>query len=253
MAKYVIDGATLTAIADAIRTKAPLNWGGSPVMPEEIPDAISDVYGEGYADGQADGGGGTPSTVTDLTGTIWKLKSSLVKLPSVNPYYIDFTSNGNTFTAITYTIASLGGYTNIQYGGTDGTYTQVYAGMKSKWVHYNYRLMEISGGTDATNTALIDWLYANGELLSAETAGDLEAIGVLCDWQVTMDSASNATITIVNYHPSYYLHCDVTDTMDGEVYTIVVSPEDSDSYIANGYAGGESIYVMNVRWKASAT
>ena len=82
---------------------------------------------------------------------------------------------------------------------------------------------------------------------------DLEALGVLCDWQITTNSDSVPIITIINYHPSYYLHCDIESTMDGELYHIVIAPDDSDSYTdIYTLTYGEQIDIMNVRWKASA-
>lgn len=53
MAKYVIDGATLTAIADAIRDYA--SELGT-MTPSAMVGAIDVVYEKGYADGQADSG-----------------------------------------------------------------------------------------------------------------------------------------------------------------------------------------------------
>lgn len=52
---YLIKGETLTAIADAIRTNAPDNYGGYVIIPEEMPDCISNVRQEGFDDGYAEG------------------------------------------------------------------------------------------------------------------------------------------------------------------------------------------------------
>lgn len=63
MAKYVIDGATLTAIADAIRRASPYDY--KTITPEEMPQCIGqgvrdpafdDGYERGYEKGKADGG-----------------------------------------------------------------------------------------------------------------------------------------------------------------------------------------------------
>ena len=63
MAKYVIDGATLTAIADAIRRASPRDL--REMAPEEMPDHIEigvgeamydEGYSEGYEEGKAEGG-----------------------------------------------------------------------------------------------------------------------------------------------------------------------------------------------------
>lgn len=56
---YLIKGETLTAIADAIREKAPNNYGGAPVTPEDMyEEAIYNVWQEGrdvgYSEGKSD-------------------------------------------------------------------------------------------------------------------------------------------------------------------------------------------------------
>lgn len=102
--------------------------------------------------------------------------------------------------------------------------------------------------------------YCDRDIVVTATGGgsaeDLEALGVLCDWQVTTDSNSYPTITVVNYHPSYYLHC-VIAGRGWEQYeeNVVVAPNSSYSTFIEGYALSNivPIYIENVRWKASAT
>lgn len=48
MAKYVIDGATLTAIANKIREKAPEAWGDDPITPEYMPSGVECAYDDGW-------------------------------------------------------------------------------------------------------------------------------------------------------------------------------------------------------------
>ena len=100
------------------------------------------------------------------------------------------------------------------------------------------------------------YLVDNDRSISAYQIGadaGLEALGALCDWQVMVDTSSNPAVTIVNYHPTYYLHCDLIHTGDGETYSIVVGPNDSESYLFSDSIIDETVYVENVRWKASAT
>lgn len=108
-------------------------------------------------------------------------------------------------------------------------------------------------------------LYDNGEY--AESAFDisydlgyqdgaensLPALGVLCDWNVVVDSGSQPIVTIINYHPFYYLVCDVyygdLSQTDWCIY-----PDDSDSIHWGDYEpgfgmqGGEGVFIENVRW-----
>lgn len=240
---YLIKGETLTAIADAIRENAPNSWEGYEMFPIEMPDMIADVrregYDEGYEAGKAEGGGGEPSQVTDLTGTVWKLNTKLVKLPSTKPYNIDFTSNGTAFVSIKYTTAAVGSTWNFNYVGTDGTSTLAYSSLRNDWMHYNYRIIEISGGTDATNTALIDWLYANGELLSKGSYDDGFANGQnsilseFADWSLSTTSNS-CTVSITNTHTSLYLHLEfyVMELRSGGEYeaSVVIEPDSSYSW-----------------------
>lgn len=48
MAKYLIDGATLTAIANKIREKAPEAWGDDPITPEYMPSGVECAYDDGW-------------------------------------------------------------------------------------------------------------------------------------------------------------------------------------------------------------
>jgi hypothetical protein len=38
-------------------------------------------------------------------------------------------------------------------------------GTSATWTNENYKTIKITGGTDATNTTLISWLYANATLV----------------------------------------------------------------------------------------
>ena len=155
MAKYLIDGSTLTAIADAIRENSPNSWIGQSIRPEQMPQCIEDCYYDGYDDGYEDG--------------------------------------------------------------------------------------KADGGVD------------------------LEALGALCDWQVATNSDSWPVITIVNYHPSYYLHCAIYDDGGSQMYdpdtdiyfdgvSVVVPPNSSRSVAFDQrFSNSVPLYVESVRWKASAT
>lgn len=102
-------------------------------------------------------------------------------------------------------------------------------------------------------------LKITGTATLGGSSEDLEALGVLCDWQFMTDASSFPIVTIINYHPSYYLHCDIV--FDGETVPFVVSPApDADgtassySWADYGLAFSEAKYidVVNVRWKANA-
>lgn len=92
----------------------------------------------------------------------------------------------------------------------------------------------------------------------------LEALGALCDWSLTLDPNSFPIITIVNHHPSYYLHCDVYDDIGNSVLdyetddpfvdgVITVAPNSYLSLYIDGVPKeGNAVLVENVRWSANA-
>jgi hypothetical protein len=251
---YLIKKETLTSIADVIREMSPNDYPeGTTITPEEMGNtAIYSVYNQGYADGQASSS--EPTKVTDLTGSIWKLSTNIKKAPP-SAYSINFVSNGTNYDKISGSASGMPIQISIKYS-TSGTATTVYSGKVgvATWTHYNYRIIEISGGTDATNTALIDWLYTYGELLSGETAEDLEAIGDLCEWSVVITSEDFFSVSIRNYHPSYYLHCEIRYDEEISSNSIVVPPNSVRSWESGGNAVQDSyVRVTNVRWKRSAT
>lgn len=93
--------------------------------------------------------------ITDLTGTKWVIKET----PNVNLVYdfqLDFISNGTNFE--TFALDA-----DDSYHGYGLFYDSVYAyGLKNTtWQNQAYRIIEITGGTDATNTDLITWLENN--------------------------------------------------------------------------------------------
>ena len=131
---------------------------------EEVQFPISAI--NGLEEALSNASSSASAQVTDLSGSIWKLNS---KVNVQEMYYqIDFVSNGETFDQLIGSFATTGLLTtHMQYSMTGSTATTVYTQFKANgsWNDYNYRIIEISGGRDATNAALIDWLYANGQLL----------------------------------------------------------------------------------------
>lgn len=119
-----------------------------------------------------------PEKVTDLTGTKWLLKSENLTCPPGGSedvtYDIEININENFAAAnrvdklrIQSEAAVIGVTLSITY-----TYNalalepaEVYT-FTNKWVNPVQRIWSIVGGTDTTNSNLINWLYANGDLLT---------------------------------------------------------------------------------------
>ncbi len=90
--------------------------------------------------------------------------------------------------------------------------------------------------------------YAKGQ-----TEG-LEALGALGEWNVVITSEDYYSIAIRNFHPSYYLHCDIVYIGGDGQSNFVVSPNSVRSWESGGsWEYDEYLSVKNVRWKASAT
>jgi hypothetical protein len=75
-------------------------------------------------------------------------------------YNIKFTANGNSYSRIAaYKYANNGGLA-LAYG-----YTPVYQTRTGAWTNTLIREIFISGGADATNTDLIEWLESTSDLI----------------------------------------------------------------------------------------
>ena len=107
--------------------------------------------------------------------------------------------------------------------------------------------------------------YDEGYTHGAAQSGDLEALGALCDWQITTDSDSCPLLTIINHHPSYYLHCtvcdeygadwwdyDTDDYFGWEVYVTVPPDSTKTIYADTPFSEIKPVYIDNVRWSANA-
>jgi|LSQX01.2.fsa_nt_gb uncharacterized repeat protein (TIGR02543 family) len=95
--------------------------------------------------------------ITNLTGTKWEFNNNPGVFNDfgfpVGTFNINFLSNDNNYTSITGSYDFNGDYSYIQYNSTT-----VYNGT---WTNSNYRVIEITGGTDVEDETLIAWLEAN--------------------------------------------------------------------------------------------
>lgn len=90
---------------------------------------------------------------TDLTNTTWVFNNEISTYPSGNTtYYINFTSTNTNYTQLKLNYND--GKKNVFYD-----YDSVFYG--AMWLNDNYKTIEITGGTDSTNTTLIAWLTQN--------------------------------------------------------------------------------------------
>lgn len=93
---------------------------------------------------------------TDLTGTSWVLNNNLSYTSDIR-CFINFTSNSTNFNVFFF----------FKFSGLDVSLdysdTRVYYG---SWNNEAYKTISITGGADATNNTLINWLQNNATLIS---------------------------------------------------------------------------------------
>ena len=99
--------------------------------------------------------------VTDLTNTKWVLNNVLTADQSIeNNFgldgYINFISNN--IESSNFYLFYDGDELQLSYNNVSG---YVYYNYNGGWINQAYRIIEITGGTDATNASLISWLTSN--------------------------------------------------------------------------------------------
>lgn len=96
-------------------------------------------------------------SVANLTGTIWRFNETITPdlIHMRSDADIDFTSNGLSF------VGTFGMAAGYYYFDDIGDETLVYNSSTNTWTNQEYRTIEISGGSYATNQSFIIWLEAN--------------------------------------------------------------------------------------------
>lgn len=198
--------------------------------------------------------------VTDLTNTTWLFNDDyLVDVVQGLNYSINFISNNETFTTIKQGTFRFEGDTTsgLLYNGTP-----VYA---YSWSNFNeaYRIIEITGGTDATNSSLISWLTANAtqitsggsmylgtSTISKMYLGQNEVSKVYLGQDLVYEKqASLPTFTIV--HP-YTAEETTYQFEDGMTWLQWVnSAYNTDSYFV--YPDGTKVYQSDISWITTYT
>jgi len=188
------------------------------------------------------------STITDLTGTIWIL-NDIINDSSSN-FNITFTSNSRTFYILNFeswdddVVYFQNGTNSLKYLWSLSYYVQsagswdtpaVYDGDDDTWkISTNkYKTIEITGGTDVTNTTLISWLETNATQVPPFPiyTFDLSTLNL---------PAGNYTITVKTKVTGY------KDSIDSnsETYSIIPSSWPISTTVTYGsYSGATSIAV----------
>jgi len=100
-----------------------------------------------------------------LIGTTWYFNSSLdfSGVGSADSYNINFTSNSTDYNLLQLTNLS-GIMSGVLYNNSNTdttTYAYMIGAMGNGWYNQAYRTITFTGGLDATNQNLIDWVTAN--------------------------------------------------------------------------------------------
>jgi len=200
--------------------------------------------------------------ITDLTGTTWVLNNENLSLPyNEIDFQINFTSNNKNYVEFNIHEDGEGWLDYVYYDPlyiTDIPYN-LYA--TPQWVSQAYRIIEITGGTDATNTDLITWLQENATQQTASTPTTQIALGrafikqvISADtYYLTWDNSGNTLNISVNGNTVSQGY----ELQDGDIIDIAIpqamvgglvilannnsapsSLSDTDIYISTTPAGG---------------
>ena len=209
----------------------------------------------------AEGGNNSPSgRITDLTGTAWKLNSGTLKEPIAvhsNSYYsINFTSNGKDFVNIrshdgqALIDSGYPDYPFIGYGKDMYSWTEVYVGktvLAGTWDHYNYRILEITGGSDVTNENLIDMLYELGNPISSGGGGGVSSN--IVSGTVTSNEYGEITFPMPEFEPRQIMvwnirEIDFDDYIGHDGVMLCAVKLQSDHWIAHYMVQGSGTYYI---------
>ena len=157
MSDYIIDGAILTDIADAVREKT---GAIEPIVPENMAEMLRNA--EGYEDGYAAGYNAMKLAV-DMSDVTYRFNETVTTYPS-NWYRMDlnFTdANGVSYKQIA-TFTSTGKI-NIQYTTVSGSHIVAYNAANSPmWADEAYRTIHITDGAMTGDAKTFAWLIENG-------------------------------------------------------------------------------------------
>ena len=135
--------------------------------------------------------------LSDLTGTKWVLNGTLSGDFSIatTTFNLAFSSNNSSYNSVYIDdeLTSLSGVITVSYGNDYAYDYQIDDGTvedNTKWHNQAYRIISITGGTDATNANLISWLEANATQVEVTDLSGTE-------WEIdnTVDGSSVANET----------------------------------------------------------
>ena len=140
------------------------------------------------------------ATINDLSGTSWYF-DEMIDLFSNETYDFNFNSGGNT--CIGMRVGSTAN-ANLFYIRSAVSSFNVYNPSTDLWEDEAYRTIEISGGTDATNSDLIAWIKNSATLIGATTNTYVyELVGDIF-LESSLPTATAETPMFIQYNGSFY-------------------------------------------------
>ena len=125
-------------------------------------------------------------------------------------------------------------------------------------------LGNVESEIDTQTDLITDLIAAINNLPDAGAGEDLEALGVLCSWDIMTNESSYPVITIYNRHPTYYLKCTIYNDNDTPANfddgsgnaiadgAVTIYPDDWATFIIEEIFAGGPVYVDDVRWTKNA-
>lgn len=148
------------------------------------------------------------ATITDLTGTTWQFKNSpdLTRFTTETTYNVSFISYSNTdYTSIRFSSSY------IRYDRVSGGYNAAYT--SNNWSDSTYKLITITGGTDVTNSTLIEWLSANATQSIVLVADSYD-----CNNQTSSTTISNVSNIYTDTSSNTYATVTFNSSTTSETY-----------------------------------
>ena len=133
-------------------------------------------------------------SITNLTNTVWEFTSlpSYSSTLSTLQKNINFISNGTNYTKI---MAITEQYDDVRLNYYSSSWTQVFNGYNSTpWVNNNYKTINITGGTDVTDSSLISFLETYATNRSQEYITNNSEISSIAD-AIRTKGGTSASLT----------------------------------------------------------
>ena len=149
-------------------------------------------------------------SITDLSGTKWVFNNTIAKIQANTivvfdiSFYWDFDeadpTSGIDCTIFRQYYNSTRNYTLLQYNSDPAYFWESPAsGVETGWVDETRKTIYISGGSDATNTTLINWLQENATQIVEPSITDLTNTKWLLNDILTLSPLSSGQYFTVNY------------------------------------------------------